>query len=140
MAEIYVEHMLRVFGKHAKRAADEALEPLGLRTQEYDTLETIARYMSNPDIPELTISSIARRLGVLIPSASDYTGWLVRAGYVRATAGGGRLLTTEGEVMLEECRHELRHVNQQMSELFQAHELGALAKAFLKLQEQEGLR
>lgn len=139
MAEVFPEHMLRVFGRHTKRVADELLQPLGIRTQEYDTMEIISKWMSNPDVPCLNIATIARRLGVLLPSASDYVGWLQRAGYVRADAGGSRLLTAEGEEFLEECRHVLRPLNNHMADLFKDYSLDGLLKGFSKLQEQEGV-
>jgi hypothetical protein len=139
MAEVFTEHMLRVLGRYTKRAADELLGPLGLRTQEYDTMETISRWMAEPDIPYLTISAIARRMGVLVPSACDYVNWLQRAEYVREAAGRSRLLTAKGEESLEECRHALRHLNDSTNELFRQSGVGGLVRAFLKFQEREGI-
>lgn len=139
MADVYVEHALRILGRHAKRGADKALEPLGISTMEYDVMEIMARYMANPDVRELTVSVIARRMGILTASSSGYINRLQRSGYARETAGGSRLLTTKGFEKLDECRYALRETSQRLAELFKDYGLEDLASAYLQLLGKEGV-
>jgi Mn-dependent DtxR family transcriptional regulator len=138
MVDVRVEHMLRVFGMHSKRVAEEALAPLGVRPTEYDVMEIISRYMANPDVESLTLGVIAERMGNLKATTCNYLGNLRRSGYVREAAGGSRLLTASGEAKLEECRHALRHSNRYLTDLFQPHVLEGMATAFLTNEEQGG--
>jgi predicted transcriptional regulator len=138
MVGVRMEHMLRILGTHSKYAAEDALAPLGMRPMEYDVMEIISRYMDDPDVPNLTMTIIAKRMGVLVPTVYNYIGNLQRSGYVREATGRSRLLTGKGETMLDDCRRALRDSERNFADLFPPEVLEGITKAFLTHEEREG--
>lgn len=134
MTEIYLEHALRVLGRHATLAATEALARVELTPIEYDILETIARYMEDPSDDRFTIRDISHLVGIHYASCADQVGRLQRSGLVRMTANWTKLLTAKGLQALEGCRWQLREANREMQRHFQDYGLEDIANAFLHQQ------
>lgn len=135
MTVVNLDHALRVLGREAAALAEEALQPLGVTTNEYDMLETIDAFMRTPQRLALLSSRASRRIGVGVSIGNTYVLRLQRRGYVRNAVGGSRLLTAKGGELLDECRRTLEPVNRQLQSYFTDTGLELLAEAFLKQQE-----
>lgn len=136
MPAVRIEHALRVLGRAANRAAEEALEPLNITPIEYDILETIKRFMDNPEEYTLKVPNISTLIGIHRASGFDRVPRLERSGYVRHAPGGSRLLTTRGLQKLEECRRALKPTERLFESLFaNKTAIEAFAEAFLTQQE-----
>lgn len=134
MIVIPTEHALRTLGRHLGLAAEEALAPLKTTAIEYDIMETIHRYMENPDRERFNAPRIAALTGIQTPSCNNHLGRLQRSGYVRMATDTSRLLTREGTDHLEECRHALRASERYIQNFFEDYGRINLAEAFLNHQ------
>lgn len=134
MIVVPTEHALRTLGRHLGLAVEEALAPLKTTPIEYDIMETIYRYMENPDREKFNAPRIAALTGIQTPSCNNHLGRLQRSGYVRMASNTSRLLTKEGLEHLEECRHALRASERYIQNFFQDYGRINLAEAFLNHQ------